>query len=236
MFNTKSARLMAETLWGRGDTDAQRCNSLHAHWFECSEHGGMILDAASLSDEQRDELDAISKPVEAYTLMAGSQVMRAGFGEPTAVHKSWSEQRHEVYVFEKDRDWCIPVITLGLGRLSDMRDPLAINEASRLFKRFFDVHSPEARARAALEGAENGGNPDMIVAGVRTANDIDRVWTSDGQAWDVTGYENAQNEEDGLRYLSKCDAYKPANAPDTEWVYPDGNSAAAQFGWDEEPD
>lgn len=236
MFNRKSARLLAETLWGRGETDVQPCNSLKAHWFECSDHGGMIMSAASLTDEQRDEIDRIVKPVEAYALFSGGQPVRAGFGEPTAVHKSWTEQREQVYVFEKDRDWCIPVIVLGMGRLTDMRDPLALSEASRLFERFFDVHNPDARARRNLEAGIGAGNPDVIVAAVRTANDIERAWTADGKSWDVTGYAESLDDVDGVHYLQNCAAYKPADAADTEWVYPEGRGSEASLGWvSEEP-
>lgn len=203
MLDQTSSRMLAETLWGRGNSLAERCNHPAAHWFSCEEHGGLILDIDGLSGDEREDIAGFGKAMAGYVLRSGEQAMRAGVGEPLYNARGWKRQDVTFMTFERDRDWAVPMVVLGIGRFKDMTDIFRIDEANRLFQRYFDPINPEVMARRALDAAIDAGDRDLIVAAVRTSCDQCKVWTADEMQYLVEGYEEAKGP-DGVHRLSLC--------------------------------
>ncbi|MFG6080524.1 hypothetical protein ACEUZ9_001128 [Paracoccus litorisediminis] len=203
MLDQNSSRMIAETLWGRGDTRAERCNHVAAHWFSCAEHGGLILDLGQIETRYREEIVGFAPVRRGHVLLESGRPVRAGVGEALFKSRNWEEVVVEFMAFERDRDWCLPMALLGIGRFSDMTDMFRIDQAQKLFKRYHDPMNPDVMARRVVEVMANSRDSDVIVAGVRVSHDQCRVYTADGGQSLVEGYEAAIDNM-GVRRISLC--------------------------------
>lgn len=203
MLDIQSARMLSETLWGRAETRASRTNHAGAWWFDCSDHGGLILDMSRITHDQAAEVSSFGRVLTGYVLSNDGVPQRAGRGEVLLSRRGWQREDVEFMAFEKDRDWCVPLMVLGIGRLSDLTNMEALTRAQQIFDRYFDPLDPEVMARRDVEDAMEAGESDLIVAAIRASNDQCKVWTADGRQWLVEGYESAKGHG-GAHYLSLC--------------------------------
>jgi len=104
------ARKIAETTWGSPVATEYPCNRSGAFWFVTPQHGGLILDAAALSQDERDRIAHLAQP----ETMNGA----------------------EIYILEEDEAWAIAFDRLGIGRVQDMDRPEVAEEAKGILRRW----------------------------------------------------------------------------------------------------
>lgn len=104
------ARKIAEATWGSPVATEYPCNRDGAFWLVTPQHGGLILDAAALSQDERDRIADLAQP---DTL-----------------------QGAEVYVLEEDEAWAIAFDRLAIGRVQDMERQEVAEEAKGILRRW----------------------------------------------------------------------------------------------------
>lgn len=109
-LDATAARKIAEATWGSPAATEYPCNREGAFWFVTPQHGGLILDAASLSQAERDRIADLAQP---ETL-----------------------QGAEVYILEEDEAWAIAFDRLGIGRVQDMDRSEVADEAKGILRRW----------------------------------------------------------------------------------------------------
>lgn len=110
MLDRSTARKIAEATWGGPVGTEYPCNREGAFWMVTPQHGGLLLDAAVLSQEERDKIAPLA----------------------TAEHA----QEVEVYILEEDEAWAIAFDRLGIGREKDMERPEVAEEARNILRRW----------------------------------------------------------------------------------------------------
>ena len=145
MLTSSRARSFAETIWGRGGTNAYRTNRHGVFYFACSGHGGYVVDADALTKEEYANIVKYSTPEKCLvTTINGSHSKNVDFWQNP---NSFRSQRYkianrifwtkEVFFFEEDCAWSI------LEKFTDIRakgyaDPVShetVMEA--IFQRWF---------------------------------------------------------------------------------------------------
>lgn len=112
------ARNLAEQLWGRGGTTALKTNRKGVYYFTCSAHGGYIMDAKVLSDQEKTEIMKQVHPIKATLFIQhrkdGDYVLAQDFqgfgGRPArccyAIEYGPIERvEYPIYVFEEDCEY-----------------------------------------------------------------------------------------------------------------------------------
>lgn len=117
-LDQSTARKIAEATWGGPVGTEYPCNRTGAFWMVTPQHGGLILDAAALSLEERDRISPLA----------------------TAEHA----QGAEVYILEEDEAWAIAFDRLGIGREKDMDRTDVAEEARRILSRWEAASAPPA--------------------------------------------------------------------------------------------
>jgi len=121
MITHSHARSMAEANWGRDGTNSRRTNRTGAFYFSCSSHGGYIIDGRALTEEERTALAAFREPVmttDVYDPVEDR--VRAVFNPFSLRNRTvktlahWHQRDVEIWAFEEDCDWCLPVIFAGI--------------------------------------------------------------------------------------------------------------------------
>ena len=125
------ARAIAEMMWGRDGTNTHRVNRVGAYYYSCSGHGGYLVAANVLSDEERLVLDKYNKP-ESINILVQQQngvdfvvaVDNSPISRGITKHRSFrvdtskgpvNWKRFEIYAFEEDCAWSI------LEKFTDIR-------------------------------------------------------------------------------------------------------------------
>jgi len=121
-----SNRNIAESAWGRGGTKAYRTNRKGVSYFSCSGHGGYVVPASSLTDEERAKLEAYGAKAERVYRLVGPDGQTYGI-DYSHVSKYATRARRfrcppgsqwlasEFFLFEEDCDWSL------LETLTDIR-------------------------------------------------------------------------------------------------------------------
>jgi len=154
------ARGIAEALWGKGGTNSERCNRPGAFYFSCSGHGGYVVDASILTEQERAKIEEVRSPEPVKILVQGNRVI--GVSNPFTGSRSFRYnsafgtpewRAHPVFLFEEDCDWSI------LEHLTDIRSAWSLKkqredpekhseEVSRMFEQVLEYkRQREERAK-----------------------------------------------------------------------------------------
>lgn len=172
MINHSQARSMAEANWGRGGTSSSKTNTKGAFYFSCAGHGGYIIDGRAMSDEARKAISAYREPTMTSEVYEPESDATCAVFNPFTFRSrsirampSWKQRQIEIWAFEEDCDWCLPVIFAGittggaelehaLRTFKNWMKPSnhQLLEAASCFKKHFPEHA--AKAEQVLEPAE----------------------------------------------------------------------------------
>ncbi len=113
------ARTLAEQNWGTGGTHAYKTNRKGVFYFSCSGHGGYVVNAKALTEQEHQNIEAFVKPDHVSLLVqhlnTGDVVI--GVQSPLSVRPrrfrffpaygavEW--QDYPFYFFEEDCDWAL---------------------------------------------------------------------------------------------------------------------------------
>lgn len=198
MLSHSEARSIAESMWGTGGTHCYKTNRRGAFYFACSGHGGFVIDAAAMTDAERNALRPYISS-EAYTrYMFGSKtrIMHRHRSRGFKIPFDYTIESGEFYLFEEDCDWCLAYLLAGIKRENDGAETKAA--AIGTFWRWFDRNNPEVIERERRAKLRADKDPDFIISALSVGNDKTRVTTADGLEYVVTGY-NYNNP-----FLSAC--------------------------------
>jgi len=139
MITHAQARSMAEAAWGTGGTTSRRTNRRGAFYFSCSGHGGFIVDASCLSDQEKSALEEYEAQQfttgyfdpETQKLRRLVNPFRAARRSFT-ISRSWERKNIGIFAFEEDCAWCLPVIFAGI-RTAGMTDEDALTSFSQWY-------------------------------------------------------------------------------------------------------
>lgn len=125
MITASHARNLAEARWGRGGTTGRRTNRKGAFYYSCSSHGGFIIDARALSEEEKNLMKKFIEPEIAHAVikMDGKiRRLRGPDGRQTLRYKPAYEKIVEIEIFyaEEDCDWAVPGIVAGIFAGNDI--------------------------------------------------------------------------------------------------------------------
>jgi hypothetical protein len=124
-----NSRNIAESMWGIGGTNSHRVNRNGATYYSCAGHGGYIVLANALTEEERANIDKHIQP-ESIELIVQAQAtgdyvvgvfnhMSRGRTRARVAYKAYlGEVRREkffIYTFEEDCAWSI------LEKFTDIR-------------------------------------------------------------------------------------------------------------------
>ncbi|MCE6958781.1 hypothetical protein LAZ40_06930 [Cereibacter sphaeroides] len=109
-LDRNDAKEIAAAAWDGPVQLEYPCNRAGAWWFVTASHGGLVLDASVLTDEERATLEPLASPEQ-----------NGGC---------------EVYVFEEDECWAIAFDRLGIGRTKDFDNPEVAVEARAILERW----------------------------------------------------------------------------------------------------
>lgn len=122
-----NTRHCAELTWGKGGTHPYRTNRKGAYYYSCSGHGGYVVLADALSEEEKAKINPYAEPVNVPTLELNGKVYGTYYGNiPQDYTGRGSKRRFKsapgaewvdnlVYFFEEDCDWAI------LEKFTDIR-------------------------------------------------------------------------------------------------------------------
>ena len=113
MLKHSQAKSIAEGCWGRGGTRSYGTNRPGAFYFTTSSHGGFVIDADCLSEEEKKRLDAYVTP-EQCTIYTWERYGKkhAKIMHPYRIRSfktpmSAKRETKYVYLLEEDCDWCL---------------------------------------------------------------------------------------------------------------------------------
>ncbi len=129
MMTHTQARTIAEAAWGRGGTTSYRTNRFGAFYFSCSSHGGFVIDARALSDDQYIAISKYVRPEQATayggSLMHPFRRYRLRTAHPPKPFK--------FFMLEEDCDWCLAPLFAGINLI---HNPFSDDQAQRTFDRW----------------------------------------------------------------------------------------------------
>lgn len=212
MYLTSSlARQTAESLWGRGGTSAYRTNRKGAYYFSCSGHGGFIISAQCLTDDEYKSISEFVKP-EIMSVYVSNDDNRVLLAFHPYRRRSGKVRRYgpngyrivneEVFVLEEDCDWALAVKYAGITA-KEMPDDVK-EKADKTFYEWFDWENLFVRERERVRVLRENGDSDLIIAASALEDGLVKVWTADDKIHIVRGYKEAQNEF-GTPFLSRCE-------------------------------
>lgn len=181
------ARNIAERTWGRDGTTARRTTRPGFYFFSCSGHGGYVVEAQRLTEEER-------------------RILRDDWDAPYEVLDDEIDgQPVEVLLFEEDAN------ALYLEYVVGVRCGEATVPSERLLVAI--AKNEKNRRQLHLEdAARESRRSDVVVSAVRIGSGRVKVWLADGTTATVKdSYGDRKaisiEHEDGLvlmRYLERC--------------------------------
>ena len=117
LITSSHARSLAEAIWGVGGTHSHRMNRKGAFSFDCSSHGGLIIDGDALTEDERARLAKYSNPIKATLIVRD--------GRPHAVHHEYKRRgtnylytdelvEKELFVLEEDSEAALAFFLTGV--------------------------------------------------------------------------------------------------------------------------
>lgn len=203
-LDSATARGIAEAVWGRGGTSSERTNRVGAYYFNCSGHGGFVIDSAVFTEHEREQIDLYASPetATAYVYNGSVEAYMHQYRQRSAkVNAQAQGLPAKYYLFEEDCAWCLPVL------FADIRTKtMMVNYAKSAFWNSYDPANPAVAARKIADARRAAHDPDMITSALNyTAGGTGcvKVWCADNSAWLVEGYDSARDEW-GYPWLSRC--------------------------------
>lgn len=126
MMTHSMARSIAEAAWGRGGTHSYRTNRYGAFYFSCSGHGGFVIDARALSDEQYIKISKYVPPQQA-TQYGGAVMHPYRTRSLRTVHPP---KPFKFFMLEEDCDWCLAPL---FANINLVERPFSMELAQRTF-------------------------------------------------------------------------------------------------------
>jgi len=189
-LNAKDCRTIAEAYWGTGGTTPYRTNRNGVYYYSCSGHGGFVLDANALTDDER---AAIAPFINPYKYTAYVWTVWGQNGVPSEKYRVMFPERKRrfrvplehykyeghFYIFEEDCDWALLYKLTTIRRLGDHPD--AEEAAEKTFYNWHDPANPRVAERNRRWKMREEGHPDYIVsASLMDDRTMTRVLTADG--------------------------------------------------------
>lgn len=111
-LNSSRARSIAESAWGRGGTISYKTNRKGAYYFSCSGHGGYVVDAEALTEEERALIAPYAKADRCFYAARNGEVyfFQNPYSTRAGRYYRYSDTETgyaEIYLFEEDCDWAI---------------------------------------------------------------------------------------------------------------------------------
>ena len=109
MLTHSQAKSIAEARWGRGGTNSYRTTRRGAFYFSCSCHGGFVIDARTLTPEERVAIERYVSPDKARIYSwDGHQVLMHPYRNSGAkVALDATVEDFDFFLLEEDCDWCL---------------------------------------------------------------------------------------------------------------------------------
>lgn len=188
-MNASIARSVAESRWGSGGTSSTRTNRKKVYYFSCSSHGGYILPASALSQEEYENVAQYVEPYKA-DVYRSFETNKVVYMHPFRTKGSKrlygpiSHTHEEFFLFEEDCDWAVLEMFTDIRR-KNCDDPRAIEIT---FWNWFDRTNPVVQNRKEVAQKRQNRDPDLIISALNHGGGIVRVTTADGSDHFVTEY------------------------------------------------
>jgi len=215
VLNTRMSRVIAEGIWGKGSTRREKTNSDNAWYFTTIRHGGLILDAAALTQGQREIMSEFFTPEKGKVAIETDGTI-AGIVTPYGpksmrVAADASILEFEFFALEDHQDYPLTAGILGIGATKHLADPAFQEDCARALetRRLHIRIQEEQFEKAVLLVASE---PDLIPSGEMAYGDwLDKTgrthWaaTSEGQEADsisiynVVSAVNGSTDEDAAK-------------------------------------
>ena len=199
------ARQIAEAHWGTGGTHSYSTNTTGAFNFSTSGHGGFVIDARVLTDEQRLSLRQFATPETVQIWMHNDKpcgLMHSAKRTAIRISAQAIKTEFEVFMLEEDCAWCLAYIFTPIRRRDDKPDTL--QHAVTTYDNWYNPESPRVQASQREDAARENKDPDLIISAIQKGKYVS-VTTADHKQHLVTGYANSRDEW-GTPWLSKCEA------------------------------
>lgn len=211
LLTSAEARQIAEATWGRGGTTTYKTNTRGTFYFSCSGHGGFVIDARVLSDDQRARLaqfvsfDSATRYFAPYGRVYG--LMTPYRSKSFKVPYDHKTENFDIVLLEEDCAWSLAYVMTTIRRKDDLDEPRATEVAVAAAKTFWDWYdptNPRVIADKNAELARKNNHPGLIVSARAESAGVTRVWTADQREHLVTGYDRARDEW-GHPWLFLCE-------------------------------
>jgi hypothetical protein len=213
LLTSAEARQMAESMWGRGGTTAQRTNTRGAFYFSCSGHGGFVIDTRALNAAELADVKEFALPVKVtrfYTASGKTIGMMTPYRQKSIrLPFDYRAEIFDVLVLEEDCEWALAYRFTTVRFTDDAkrgpeREAEMAAAAAKTFWDWYDQSNPAVRARKAEDKARADGHPGLITSASQEDDAHTLVWTADGARHRVTGYEKARDDF-GTPWLYLCE-------------------------------
>lgn len=207
-LKSANARQIAEARWGRGGTHAYKTNRRGAYYFSCAGHGGFVIAADALTQEEYDAISQYVEPMTATVYARNDNDKVLLYWHPFRVNTGkirnygaagYKMVEEEFFLLEEDCDWALAV------KFADIRvEGMTKELAEKTFYNWYDESNPVVRARKVEQEARQNKDPDLIVSALSVDNGLVKVWTADENQYLVRGYDKARDEFN-TPWLSRCE-------------------------------
>ena len=120
-LNASIARRIAEAMWGRDGTHSIRTNRKGVYFYDCSSHGGFVVDAEALSNEEKKKIDEHVSSDNLHLLVQDRKDGKYIIGTSVCEFSNSQNKRmkyltelgpvewemYPIYIFEEDMEWCV---------------------------------------------------------------------------------------------------------------------------------
>lgn len=193
------ARSVAESKWGRGGTKSYRTNRKGVYYFSCAGHGGYVLPASVLTDEEYESVVRYVSPHEADVYYNSNKVvyMHPFRSKGGRISYPYETAKEKFFLFEEDCDWAVLEKFTGIR----LKNYSTNSDYQATFWAWFDENNPVVKNRKEVEQKRKNGDPDLITSASRQNDGTVAVFTADEKRHIVTEYNR---DEYGVPYLSLC--------------------------------
>lgn len=210
MLKSSEARSIAHALWGKVN-NTEKTNVKGAYWFNCEGHGGFIVAAEAIEENNRVWVENYIKKESAirYVARSGKSVLMHGYRTRSARLAYYMTENVEFYIFEEDCAWAIAALVGISFKKPHKSQEEYIKEARSIFWSWYDKENPVVANRKLVEEKWKNGDPDLIISACGSwktgIEGVTQVTTADRKVHLVRGYNKARDEY-GDSYLSLCEA------------------------------
>ena len=146
MITGAQARAAAEANWGKDGTRAYKTNRKGAFYYSCSGHGGFVVDARCLTQDERARIDRYATPEIAHEVVQADgsvRKFRNPFSQRSLTYYTGVEtiREVEIFFFEEDSAWAIPAVCAGI-----IAKNASLEAALDTMRRNYDLSPEDAAA------------------------------------------------------------------------------------------